>query len=194
MAEVLDLMAVEGVVLRSAFLALLQTGDVVTSDQIANTTGLPESRVRAALQVLVAAGRVELDHLGQVVGAGGLFLIPTKHRLYLREKQFHTWCAEDAVGIPAALRESARVTSICDYCHAAIELNIIGGVVPDLPPVISWPSGSCDSVREDFCPTVNFFCSQGHFTASLGDTPGVSSLSLKDADELGRTMWSWARA
>jgi hypothetical protein len=59
--------------------------------------------------------------------------------------------------------------------------------------VISWRPRQCDSVKEEFCPTVNFFCNEGHFKASSAYTESYGAfLSLGAASSLGRNIWAWA--
>src|SRR5581483_5403579 len=55
------------------------------------------------LAELVGQGRAEVDGAGRVVGVHGLTLRPTRHRFVHRGRPHFTWCAFDAVGIPAAL-------------------------------------------------------------------------------------------
>ena len=51
---------------------------------------------------LVAVGRAEVDD-GRLVGAHGVVGRPTAHRIEHAGGVVHTWCALDAIGIPAAL-------------------------------------------------------------------------------------------
>lgn len=111
----------------------------------------------------------------------------------LRGIHFYTWCAFDSVGIPAALRESAEIASECAHCRREIHLTIVDGVPPSDPVVISWRPRQCDSVQEEFCPTVNFFCDEGHFKASssYAESDGAF-LTLQAASGLGANIWGWA--
>ena len=91
---------------------------------------IPSRRARrprrhAALRWLHDAGLVERDTAGRVVGIAGLTLEPTKHRLVLDGQGLYTWCAIDAVGIPAALSLDAQVTTSCAHRGATLSVRII---------------------------------------------------------------------
>jgi len=60
-----------------------------------------EARRTAAL--LAARGRAELDDDRRLVGIHGLTLRPGRHTIEHEHVPHFTWCAFDAIGIPAAL-------------------------------------------------------------------------------------------
>ena len=70
----------------------------------------------------------------QLVGSCGLSSVPTKHRLQIRGRALFTWCAEDAVGIPAALAEDARIDSNCRHCGTQVSIDMVGGQVNRAEP------------------------------------------------------------
>ena len=68
------------------------------------------------------------------------------------------------------------------------------GEPPPLPLVVSWLAERCDSIRDQFCPAVNFYCDRAHYQAALNDGQAPdSALSLEQAAEMGRANWGWAR-
>ena len=76
---------------------------------------------------------VEPDR-GRVVGSWGLSLAPTDHRLRIRKRRLYTWCALDAVGIPAGLGENASIASHCYRCGAPVNVEMAAGQVIHAEP------------------------------------------------------------
>lgn len=191
--ERLDLVDHGDWIAKEAFRALLSDATPLTIPVLTTRLGAPEDAVRVSLTDLAAAGRAELD-ADTLLGLYGLTLKPTQHRLTLRGAVYFTWCAWDSVGIPAALGESALVESQCASCHQSIRLTITDGVPPQLPVVVSWLSERCDSIRDQFCPTINFYCDGMHYESARndGDAPD-EALDMERAAEMGRVHWGWAR-
>lgn len=178
---------------RTAFRLLLDDPRPISASDLAVATRDNEQRLVEAFASLKAAGRAEFDEQGRLLGVYGLTLKPTEHRLVLRGSTFFVWCAFDSVGIPAALAESATVNSVCANCGLAVALDIEDGRPPALPTIISWLPQRCDSIRDEFCPTVNFYCDADHFRASLAEgTPADAYLNLEEAAAIGRDSWGWA--
>ena len=90
-------------------------------------TALPLEDVCRTLESLAAKGLVVLAPTGEVVGSAGLSLAPTPHRLRIQGQHLYTWCAEDAIGIPAALGADAEVASACACCGEPIAIEIRAG-------------------------------------------------------------------
>ena len=176
---------------RVAFSAL-RHHERLDPDELSQRTGRDEQAVRAALRWLDDAGLVERDTDDRVVGIAGLTLEPTKHRLALDGKELHTWCAIDAVGIPAALSLDAHVTTSCSHCGAQLTVDIDHGEPPLDSPLRGWiPPTDCKNVRADLCPFANLFCSQQHLNewrAAAGDPLGEAA-DLARFAELGRQAW-----
>jgi hypothetical protein len=179
-------------VAKEAFRILLSDATPLSMTALAERIGADKTAVRKILDDLMLVGRAEME--GEVLfGVYGLTLKPTQHQLKLRGSSFFTWCAFDIVGIPAALGESAEITGECAHCHSAIRFAIAEGEPPSLPIVISWLAERCDSIRDQFCPTVNFYCDSAHYEVAMkaGQAPS-DSLSLRRAAEMGRVNWGWA--
>src|SRR6266849_10896819 len=96
---------------RAAFNAILN-GEITTVCELAASTGA------SAQDVEQLVGRALIvDDNGRVVAAHGLSAVPARqHRLTLRGRSFWTWCAIDALGIPAGLGEDAVAETICQLC------------------------------------------------------------------------------
>ncbi len=114
----------EKAVLLAAFDAIL-ANTPASLQFISQRTRLAPYVVADATNHLVDLGVLVCDDAGLVVGSWGLTLIPTSHQLRMLGNSYYTWCAEDAVGIPAALIVDATITSSCFQCgqKVAIELE-----------------------------------------------------------------------
>lgn len=115
-------------------LVSLLDGTAATTSDIAERSGLSKAEVEDGIQALVDAGRIELDG-DRIVGVGGLTLNTTGHALSLAGSQMHTWCALDAVGIPAALGLTATVTTGCPRCGERILVQVAYGAATAAGPV-----------------------------------------------------------
>jgi len=176
---------------RVAFSALRHE-ERLDSEQLSLRTGLDDHAVTAALWWLQVAGLVEQDADDRVVGIAGLTLKPTKHLLVLDGRRLHTWCAIDAVGIPAALSLDAHVVTTCGHCGASITVDIDHGEPPSDSLFPGWiPPTDCDNVRAEVCPLANLFCSEEHLNqwrAAAGNPQGQVA-DLARFAELGRQAW-----
>jgi hypothetical protein len=102
-------------------------------------TGFALEKVGALLDGLTERGLVVVEpNSGRVVGSRGLSWVPTDHRLRIRGHTLYTWCAEDAVGIPAGLGEDASIASHCHLCGAPVNV-VCGATVPKWPQA-RWPT------------------------------------------------------
>src|SRR5438094_52744 len=177
---------------REGFRALLG-GKSVTVEELSSRSGLGIDEIRLALSELESKGLARVDVAGRLVGAAGLSVVPSPHRLELDGRVFHTWCALDAVGIPAALEADARATTTCPQCGRTMEVDIRGGCPVNFPEAVIWlPSKSCSSVADELCPDMNLFCDERHlreWSSQSGD-PAGQSLSLREAADLGREWWT----
>lgn len=179
-------------VARAAFRRLLEEGAPIAREELAAVAGVDLPAVQEALTRLKNAGRAEFDGDQRLIGVFGLTLLPTAHRLTLRGRTYYVWCAFDAVGIPAALGESAVASSSCAGCGKGLEIVITAGVPPRLSCVVSWQSEACDSIREQFCPSINFFCDEAHFRSGPTQVAAGRFLTLDEAARLGQETWGWA--
>lgn len=84
-------------------------------------------RAEAAVRQLATRGRAEFGDSGAVVGIHGLTLRATRHRIERDGRSHQTWCAFDAVGIPAALGIDAAAVSGCPSCQAELRVPIAAG-------------------------------------------------------------------
>ena len=203
---------------RAGFAALLQ-GRSASAAELAAAAGAEEGAVAEVIATLVEAGRATVTSDGRVDGIGGLSLRPGRHvilrqhilgqhilgRLAVRpgavhpggdgaaghRRRLHTWCAFDAVAIPAALGWTARAVTTCGACGAGLAVTLVGGAPAG--PAWGWlPPGDCEHVLRDFCSAADLFCDRAHldaWRAAAGDPPGearpVTALAA-----LGRKAWA----
>jgi alkylmercury lyase len=180
-------------VARAAFGAILGAAHPLSPTSLAEIAATDESSVTSALRALRQAGRAEFDDKGRLLGVYGLTLKPSPHRLAMRDHDYFVWCAFDAVGIPAALGETADVASNCAFCGREVRFTVDQGTEPDLPLVISWYPRQCESIRDEFSPTINFYCDSQHYASTdQGAEAPDAFLTLKAAADLGRQNWGWA--
>ena len=138
---------------------------------------------------LVRRGRCQVDDEGWLVGIHGVTLLPTRHRIVHEGSAHHTWCAFDAVGIPAALGIDAQAMTTCLTCGADITIEIRRGVA-DEPNVRLWlPPLGGEHLMETFCSAADLYCSREHLEQRLADAAG-EILDLGAAVELGRETWA----
>jgi hypothetical protein len=177
---------------RAAFDALCR-GEIPTIGDLAHRTHRSNDQVEEALSTLVDEGRAQLDG-SRVVGALGISARPTRHQLALDGVALHTWCALDAIGIPAALRAHGIAHTACPTCGHLIEIGFEQGrpLAAGENAVVWLPEKKCTNVVEEFCPEANLFCGPDHLGAwrqGAGDPVG-RALSLGQAAEVGRQLWA----
>lgn len=181
------------VVRRAAFTRLRADRAPATPADLAADTRLDVADVRDALDALVGTGTATLGEGGAVTAVGGLSVLPAAHQLLLGGDPFWTWCAFDAVGIPAALRVDAVARTRCGHCGTRLDLTLTGGRPPAGSPVVGWlPGQTCANVLADFCPQANVFCDSEHLAAwraAAGDPLGRGA-TLAELADLGAQVWA----
>lgn len=185
----------EVAVRRAGFAALLE-GRAPTVTEMAAAADAAESAVAAVVGRLVTAGRATTTPDGRVDGIGGLTRRPTRHAIVPDRgggevAALATWCAYDALAIPAALGWTAVAVTTCGACGRDLRVPVEAGE----PAGDAWgwlPPGQCEHVLRDFCAAADLFCDRSHldaWRASAGNPPGephpVAALA-----ELGRAAWA----
>jgi alkylmercury lyase len=147
----------------------------------------------AAVQALQRRGLIVLDPDGRITGIHGLSATPTAHRISHAGGAIHTWCAYDALGIPAALGIDAQTRTTCPTCGKPLDVAFIAGQpAADPDPRLWLPTAPCEHVLNDLCAHANLYCNQDHLAAAVPDTAVGGSLTAADAAHLGGTTWSAA--
>ena len=141
--------------------------------------------------LLVAQGRAEMDEAGRVVGIHGLTLRITRHRFDVAGRHRNTWCAFDAVGIPAALGLDAVAVTDCPTCGARVTVEIGAGVPGGGDAVLWLPRPPAANLLAEFCSSADLFCNVDHLHDRIdaGRVPG-RVCDLEAAAALGRTAWA----
>ncbi|HYA14334.1 MAG TPA: organomercurial lyase [Syntrophales bacterium] len=112
----------------AAFYGILN-GRALSVDELSLRLGFAVDRVQGYITDMVSRGLLVIDEQETVVGSHGLSLIPTNHRLHVEGRNLFTWCAADAVGIPAALGANAKIISRCIQCNGHIEIVMNKGEI-----------------------------------------------------------------
>lgn len=141
---------------------------------------------------LASVGRCELDDRDRIVGAHGITRNTTVHEIVHAEGRHNTWCAFDAIGIPAALAIDATARTACPQCGTAIDVRIVAGDPVDAGAMVVWlPTETGQHLIEDFCSQSNIFCSAEHLDAWLGRRRGAGQVvTLAEAADIGRDTWA----
>lgn len=171
----------------------LREGDAVAAAEVVAASPKGQMSAQGTLDEMVERGMVLVEG-DELVAIDGLSTRPTKHRMRLGDDALFTWCAADAIGIPAALGEDGEVVTACPHCSAEIVVSIDAGVPEANEDLVLWlPTASCSHVVTQFCPDVNFFCDRAHLDSwrSQAGEPVGETLSADEAAELGRQWWSY---
>jgi len=147
-----------------------------------------------AVDHLRARGRIELADDGRILAVHGLCLRPTRHRIEHDGGVANTWCALDAIGIPAALAIDARSCTQCPTCGDELAVALKRGEPEPLAGAVLWyPEAACGHLIDDFCSAANLFCSIEDLQRWIGDNGATGrALTLGEVAELGRECWSGA--
>lgn len=171
----------------------LRIGRAVAVADLAADEQLDTDELEAVLAGLVGAGLLERDPGGVIVGSHGLTLRSTVHHLVLDGVALHTWCALDAIAIPAALAADAELTTRCGRCAQSLRMTAVAGRPQAGGELRVWvPGMNCDNVLEQFCPFANLFCSIAHleqWRAGAG-LPIGRVCTVTEIADLGPTWWS----
>lgn len=183
-------------VLRQAFDAVAG-GFPVGPGELAAFLGVSLRKISQRLHELEAMGFLQTDKGGAVEGAAGLSLSPTRHRLTVNGQKLFTWCAEDAVGIPAALGWNVKISSSCGDCSSPLTIYMAAGEIcePDWTTSVRlWLTDMHERpICTETCPHILFFCRQEHGERWLRDQSQNSGrlITLDEAVDIGRRMWGW---
>lgn len=107
-----------------------------TRQEVADALMLPLSDVEAAYQRLAAGKALVLQKNGEVLMAEPFSAIPTAFVVEIGSRMWWGNCIWDALGIPAMLKEDARVLTTCGCCNEAMTLEIQGGALSTAPGVV----------------------------------------------------------
>lgn len=153
--------------------------------------GSPTTAHDAAAR-LADQGRAELDDQERLVGIHGLTLRPSRHRFTHRDVEHFTWCAFDAVGIPAALRLDAVAQTHCPACRTSIRVDMRDGSPTATQNLVLWlpTMDPGDDLRATFCAQADLYCSEDHLNEVVNrSTAAGQAVDLNTASALGQQTW-----
>jgi len=178
-----------------AFGLLLRDRLPVPPAVLAELAGADQPGVDTALDGLARDGRIDRDRRGQVLGSAGLTLGDGPHGLEIEGNAFRTWCAFDALGIPAALGADARIATACAACGRRIDVDLQAGRPIGEAEARLWLSAGGADMRADFCTPTVLLCSDSHGRAWAERQAGRGRLlTLDEAADEGVRSWSSAAA
>jgi alkylmercury lyase len=191
-AEIRDHLPGAADALRSIGFAQIRRGHASTIAELATATGLDQATVQKTLDALISRGAAEVDGDRRLVGIGGLSLVDTRHRLLLDGIELHTWCAVDALGIPAALGSNATADTPCRHCGRPLQVIFTVGVPTQPSSIITWyPDTAGTNMRRNFCDVANAFCGRDHLAAWRSAHRNVvgEALTLDQVIARGKAIW-----
>lgn len=182
--------------LRELAFGLLLHGQVpVEAGTLAVHSQADPPAVESTLDALARAGRIDRDEQGRVLGSAGLTLAHGPHALEIGGHAFRTWCAFDALGIPAALEADARVETACGVCGRSISVELRDGRATMAGPALLWLAAAGADMRADFCTPTVLLCSEAHAHVwAEGQAGRGKALGLAAAVAEGARSWASAAA
>lgn len=173
-------------------LAIVGFAALWRGDRLRPTTLLPDrGGVGEAATALAGRGRAELDDDGRLVGIHGLTLRASRHSFRVAGRTHRTWCAFDAIGIPAALILDANAHTDCPTCHRRLDVRIERGEPKANGAVLWLPTEAVTNLLTEFCAAADLYCCAAHVDEAI-DTCQVEGTitNLGDAAALGRETWA----
>lgn len=144
----------------------------------------------ATVDALRRRGLIVVDSNGRITGIHGLAATPTAHHIIHPHGSVDTWCAFDAVGIPAAIGLDAHVRTTCPTCRRDLDVTFTDGHPTAETDLRLWlPTMECDNVLSAVCAHANLYCSPQHLTTTVADATVGAVLTVPAAAELGRATW-----
>lgn len=178
-----------------AFGLLLHGRAPVEVSSLAAHSQADATAVESTLDALARAGRIDRDEQGRVLGSAGLTLAHGPHGLEIGGHAFRTWCAFDALGIPAALEADARVETACGVCGRSISVELREGRATVAGPALLWLAAGGADMRADFCTPTVLLCSEAHAHVWAERQAGRGrALGLPTAVAEGARNWASAAA
>ena len=109
----------------------VKTGQAPTIVQCAQALSSTISQVQGAYRRLAEGRALVLQGNGEILMAEPFSAVPTAFSV---EVGTHAWwgnCIWDALGIPAMLKEDARIVTACGCCNEAMTVTIQNGSLVD---------------------------------------------------------------
>lgn len=166
---------------------LLAEGAPVSPSVLAESLGWRVEQVAAALARIPS-----IEYEADKITAAGLSIREAPHVLEVDGRRLYTWCALDALFVPALLSKTCRVSSSCPGTGRPIRLTVTPEALVDQDPqgvAVSLAMGDCSGeLRQSFCDRVRFFVSPAVARHSMGANWGGLVMSIEDAFLLGQEL------
>lgn len=155
----------------------LAKGEPVAPAVLAPMLDQPVGCVTAALEDMVC---MEWDDRGNVMGYV-LTLRETAHAFEVGGHRLYTWCAFDALFIPALIERTAHVVSTCAATRERVSLTVTPSQIETMQPAdvavsLIWPQQDTPNIRDAFCRHVRFFASMAE-ARHWADAPAATSFA-----------------
>ncbi len=106
----------------------MSRGQPPTLAETASGLSASTDEIQASFQRLAAAHLLVLQpESGEILMATPFSAVPTTFRVETEAFSSYGNCIWDALGIPALLKQDARIRSACPDCGMALDLSIVGG-------------------------------------------------------------------
>ena len=146
-------------------------------------------------------GVTERDSSDSVVGIFGLSLNDHPHRFTVNGASLTTWCAEDALFLPAMLDQTATVESYSPVTGEKVRLTVGPERVEEVSPADAMVSivtldpskvdtSSVEAIYGNFCEQIHFFTSREEAERWAADRENIDILSVEEGYELGKLAFS----
>lgn len=167
----------------------LASGLPVAPRELAEALGREAEGVKRTLEGWPGVFREEG---GRIVAFWGLAIAEMAHRFRIDGRTLYTWCAWDALFLPALIGQRAEVESRSPVSGEPIHLTVSAEAIEEVAPettIVSMLAPRADfddAVLTSFCHFVHFFTSPEDARPWLSEHPETFLLSLDEAFELGR--------
>lgn len=171
------------------FALLLTERRPIDPDELAAASGFDD--VAGLLDQLGETGWIDRDGDGRLTGSAGLSLTDGPHRMLFGGTTFRTWCAYDALGIPAALGRDAIAETSCGACGRPIVVPMTAGRPDRRGPEQLWLAERGDDLRSQFCAPTVLLCGPEHgqiWAAArqhAGELLDLEAAAIKGAEDWG---------
>lgn len=113
---------------RHVYEVTIARGLAPSSEETAGALGVAHAQVRAAFERLADAHEVVLQReTRELLMLMPFSAVPTPFVVRVGALSYYANCAWDALGIPAMLKQDARVVTTCGCCASAMELDVRAG-------------------------------------------------------------------
>jgi alkylmercury lyase len=167
----------------------LSKGKPISPEELARIWEMSLEQVQSILAGAVAAGRVEIDLQGRLVG-GVLSLNPTAHRISIDGNHLYAWCAYDAIYTPGVVGKTTLIESTDPVTGELIQVTLTPEGVEDIRPqsaVVSIVGAEADTrggPKSSRCSQMLFFGSRQSANQWLRGKTDVSILTVEEAFEV----------